>query len=161
MTVESRITALWPTTELLLSGDTTLTVPYADARDQAITDAAEGLWLLYAPPDAVVPDVDAMSGLLQQQIAEMAVLSLIPYAKDWYLQDILKEGPEAGDVTLYDKLKALDGLADTLRASLAARTPLVARTIRDETDATTVGVLPPTAFTLAGSGWPMPGRRRW
>lgn len=157
MTVETRITALWPQTEALLKADTMLEVPYVDARDQAVTDAVVELWRQYAAEDAEVPtDTDDLVGVIQQQVAEMSVLALYLYARDYYLQDVLREGPEGGDVTMYDKLKALDSMAQALRTSVAARETAVAAAIRDLTGATTVRVLPPTTFVLAGGG-----RGRW
>lgn len=157
MTVETRITSLWPQTEALLIAATGLTVVYTAARDLAVTDAVTELWREYAPADAVVPtDLTTLAGVVQQQIAEMAVLNLYLYARDYYLQDVLREGAEGGDVTLYDKLKALDSMADVLRANVAARESAVAAAIRDLTGATTVRVLPPTAFVLATGG-----RGRW
>jgi hypothetical protein len=156
LTTADRITSLWPQTEeLLIAAD--LDVPYEDAKNQATVDVLAELWRVYAPVGSSVPtDPDALPGAVQQQIAEMAVLTLIRGAQDWYGQDPLKQGPEGGDVTLQDNVKRLDNLATALGVSIAARETAVAAAIRDLTGATTVRVGPPTVFALASGG-----RGRW
>ena len=156
LTTADRITALWPQTEAQLIA-ASLDVPYDDAKAQATEDALVELWRVYAAAGSSVPaDPNALAGVIQQQIAEMAVLALIPYARDDAMQDILKQGSEGGDVTLQDRVKGLDSLAAALRLSLAGREAAVAAAIRELTGATAVRLTPPIVFTLASGG-----RGRW
>lgn len=153
MTVTDRITALWPTTELLLKAATDLEVPYIAARGTAVTDAITALWRAYAATGTTPPGtVDGTTPAIEQQTAELAVLQLIPYAQDWYAPEPTRQGPEGGDVTLQDQVKRLSALAAALITSTEARETRVAADIRAATGTTVLPYTPPTLFTLATGG---------
>jgi hypothetical protein len=102
----------------------------------------------------VPADVDGASVLLEQHVAELAVLQLLPAARDVYMQEArrlssdVNEGISATRENS-DKLKALDTLAAELRARLAERTALVAGLLRANTEPPTEPRTIPTLFGVA------------
>lgn len=154
MTIAARITALWPATEARLVATPTLI--YSGVRDQAITDVIAMLYATYAPA-AVVPSVATVetgNPILQQHIAELAVLQMMPAARDVYMQEAKRLSADVSDGVNAtrensDYLGGLKALAEELRASTAARAVLVAPLVRGSTAPPTARVAIPTIFTVA------------
>jgi hypothetical protein len=156
VTIAQHITDLWPQTEATLTAAAGF--DYLDARDRAVTSAIAALWARYlpgnAPPD--VATVEALSDVVQQQVAWQAVLLLMPQAKDYYKEQqkaraVTVDGGVTGSETLYDKLAALDGLAAFLTAQVTANAGLVAVAMRATVTPPAVAARP-TFFAVAAGG---------
>jgi hypothetical protein len=148
MTVSERVTQHWPRTEELVRKDFAAT--YAAAKSTAIADAIETLWRRVAPgADLPTPaEVDGLSGLVQQHLADMATLHLIPLARDIYMDGKLSEavavdnqGGSASE-SRYDKVRALDQLAERLQSAIAGRAALIADLIAPPTASEAEGDVP-------------------
>jgi hypothetical protein len=155
MTVAARITALWPDTEAALLASTT--AGYAAARARAMDDGVALLYGTYAPGANVptIADIESAPSLalLEQHLAELAVLQLVPMARDHYAKEARRRSLEladgvSGTVEGYDRFKALDDLQAALRASLAGRSALVASLVRASMEPPATRAVPPL-FTLA------------
>lgn len=152
MTIADRIAGIWPATEALLTA--TPDYDYVGARDQAIDDVVATLYVTYAP-EAAVPVADAIDAVVvQQQIAELAVLQLLPAARDVYMQEARRLSADVTDGVNAtrentDKFAGLKALGDELRTRTAERAALVASLIRAGTEPPAVPRVLPTMFAVA------------
>jgi hypothetical protein len=151
MTIAARITALWPATEARLVARTEL--DYIAAEEQAIADVIAMLYATYAPSADVPAAASIDNALVQQHVAELTVLQLMPAARDVYMQEAKRLSADVSDGVNAmrensDYLAGLKALADELRASTAARTAVIAGLIREGTVPPTVRGIP-TLFTVA------------
>jgi hypothetical protein len=141
VSVADAITNIWPTTEATL----TEKVPtYGSAKQAAIEYAIALLWSTSAAGEPVpgVDEVNALSPLVVQYIAELAVLHMIPLARDFYMDGMLSQslqvtsGAASGTETFYDKVAVLDRLEGRLRRDIEARSVLIGSLISPTQPAT-------------------------
>lgn len=155
MTIATWISGVWPETEQRLRERPV--VGYDAQRDRAVTSAIAEVYATATPnlPPPSGSALDDADPLIQELIAWLAVLRLIPLARDVYMQEALSTNESyqpggSGGVSYYNKIEALDALAADLRERSAARLPLVVQRIRGS-----LGRPPaprPTFFTLARGG---------
>lgn len=155
MTVAGRVTSIWPETEALLLAKTAL--GYAGAKTRAISDSIDQLWRTYAPGVVPPSTVDGAGLVLEQQVADLTVLLLLPLARDYYAQQVRPRGMDVaggvgGSVDDYDKLKAMDALRHELAERLNIRARDVALKIRASTVPPTAAPAIPMLFTTASGG---------
>lgn len=111
--ISAQVTAIWPTTETLLTAATG--VAYSTQKALAISWAKRMLYgSLVVPAEASIPELAAY------WIADQAVVRLIPLARDWYMQQRLSDSKENASISFYDKVAQLDKLKAELIASLQA-----------------------------------------
>lgn len=155
MTVAGRVTSIWPETEALLLAKTAL--GYAGAKTQAIADSIAQLWRTYAPGVVPPPTVDGTDLVLEQQVADLTVMLLLPLARDYYAQQVRPRGMDTSgsvgySVEDYDKIKAMDALRHELGLRISSRARDVALEIRASTVPPTAAPAIPVLFTTASGG---------
>lgn len=145
--IETAITNIWPETEAYLISK--YPTRYAD---QKATEIAVAITRLYRSisTDLIIPaQADITDVLTVKYIAAIAVLGMIPTAKDAYIDASYSINETNGDsgsttTTLESKLRVMDNLATNLRADAASLLTLVttALTPPPEPPATTNASIP-------------------
>lgn len=138
------MTNMWPLTEATLLNDKTIGPLYAGAKATAITDAISGLYTSIDSSVTVpdLTDIDESVSILQEHIAELAMIRMIPMGKDFYMQLLtsLAESYNPGGssyATYLNRVNALEELEDTLKQNVKARLQTVITIIVGESPALT------------------------
>jgi len=155
MSVAERVTSRWPQTEAELLGNPDLR--YAATKSRAITDALGDVFRGVVPAMSTLPslaDIDNGDGLIQQEIADRAVVALIPFAKDVVARGTLQhtlDAPNAisGSTRFYDKLALLDALATQIHQNMAERASTLADLLAQLTAAPPRSAAVPRLMLLA------------
>ncbi len=111
--ISSLVTANWPTTEALLTGDSGLN--YEVHKAALIDKAKRRLYQTKSVPssESDIPEQAAY------WIADRATVYLIPVGISWYLENTrLSENKEGATISFPDRVKALERLKTELEADL-------------------------------------------
>lgn len=149
MSVDVRIRARWAQTEVELLAHDEVGTDYALARTIAIEDAIADVFR----GAAIIPDqqeIDTSDRLIQQEIADRAVLKLMPLAKDVIMRGLLQESHDSpnqadGTTKRYNKIAVLDNMATQIGNDMAGRAGALASLLA-QLGASTV---PPLNFMIA------------
>lgn len=122
MSISSLVTAIFPTTEAILSGDSSL--GYATHKAAAIARAKV---VVYAAANSTAPsDEGDIPDLALYAIADQAAVYLIPLAVDFYMvKHRQSDSKEGASISYYDKIGTLERLKDELTASVERAMPAV------------------------------------